>query len=316
MTRSATTAGLSPSPITTRSQAVHNNVTNNAEESEPTVIRRSTRRAALDAKARITEETKRELERKRRSTSDLKPAHPPLHQSTVSLKAAPGKGAGTIATTEALKHRAAMNDMEDKYEPQAKKVKNDLEEVEEKIEEVKENIEEVKENVEVVTSRIATASAKLTAVQAKYNMNTAHTTAEPLFQQMAKDASTKIGPNDLAAPEMQRLTNTTLEKSDVIAISKRLNKTGSDGTFAYYKHGTETVQSKEGKTVLLNPHIVGKAIYEHNTEKNMGLAGINKALSRNLIQMIVENAAAFPHILKCGKDYFSIVEEPESWHEE
>eukprot|EP00986_Skeletonema_menzelii_P018913 scaffold26769_cov187-Skeletonema_menzelii.AAC.2 len=52
----------------TRSQAVNDRGEENTEEEAPIVIRRSTRRAALDAKARIAEESKREFERKRRST--------------------------------------------------------------------------------------------------------------------------------------------------------------------------------------------------------------------------------------------------------
>jgi len=51
---------LSPSSsVRTRSQAIN-------EDEEP-IVRRSTRRAALDAKARIAEESRKELERKRRS---------------------------------------------------------------------------------------------------------------------------------------------------------------------------------------------------------------------------------------------------------
>lgn len=55
-----TTELLAPAPsVRTRSQAIN-------EEEQP-IVRRSTRRAALDAKVRIAEESRKELERKRRS---------------------------------------------------------------------------------------------------------------------------------------------------------------------------------------------------------------------------------------------------------
>ena len=61
---------LAPSTttITTRSQSNMNNAEGD-ETGAPIVIRRSTRRAALDAKVRIAEESKREFERKRRNRS-------------------------------------------------------------------------------------------------------------------------------------------------------------------------------------------------------------------------------------------------------
>lgn len=209
-------------------------------------------------------------------------------------------------------------EMEDEYESGAKKMKNDLEEVEENMEEVKENIEEVEENLKVVTSRIAKARKTLNAVQAEFVRKTAHSTAELLLGQMAKDGTTKIGPNDPAAPEMQRLTNTTLEQSDVIASSERLKDrpSASDGKFGFFKMGTKTIQNERGETVNLNVHLVAKAKYDYLTEKNTGLAARHNAMSYNLFDAIVENAVYFPHFLKCGEDYFMIVEEPESWDKE
>lgn len=238
------------------------------------------------------------------TTAGLSPSPSPITQSTVPLKAAPGKGAGTIATMEALKKRATMKEMEDEYESGAKKMKNDLEEVE--------------ENLKVVTSRIAKARKTLNAVQAEFVRKTAHSTAELLLGQMAKDGTTKIGPNDPAAPEMQRLTNTTLEQSDVIASSERLKyrPSASDGKFGFFKTGTKTIQNERGETVNLNVHLVAKAKYDYLTEKNTGLAARHNAMSYNLFDAIVENAVYFPHFLKCGEDFFMIVEEPESWDKE
>ena len=61
---------LAPSTtITTRSQAIMNAEEEDETDGAPIVIRRSTRRAALDAKVRIAEESKREFERKRRNRS-------------------------------------------------------------------------------------------------------------------------------------------------------------------------------------------------------------------------------------------------------
>ena len=90
------------------------------------ITRQSTRRAASDsdATARITKETRRGEYERKRSEIEVKTANLPPHTSDVSLMAAPGTGAGTIGTTEALQHKAAMNELNDKYEPEIKKLKN------------------------------------------------------------------------------------------------------------------------------------------------------------------------------------------------
>ena len=133
---------------------------------------------------------------------------------------------------------------------------------------------------------------------------------------MAKNATAKIGPDDTAASEMQQLTNTSLEKSDVIKASRGLQRFPSetDGKFGFYKRGTKTTTNQYGKTVSLNGHLVNTAKWKYLKEKNMGLPKIIAGKSHNLLETIVQNAALLPHFLECGEDYFQVAEEPISWN--
>jgi DNA-binding ferritin-like protein len=279
---------------------------NNADdESAPTVIRRPTRRAELDAKARIAKESKREFDQKR-STLEFEPAALPLQQSTVPLAAAPFTSAGNIAADSTTKKM--KNDL--------KEVEENMKEVEENMKEVKENMKEVKENMEEVESRIDEAKEALFDAHAEYVRKTTHPAAKPLLHQMAKNATAKIGPDDTAASEMQQLTNTSLEKSDVIKASRGLQRFPSetDGKFGFYKRGTKTTTNQYGKTVSLNGHLVNTAKWKYLKEKNMGLPKIIAGKSHNLLETIVQNAALLPHFLECGEDYFQVAEEPISWN--
>lgn len=67
-TATASAESWPPAPSSSASAArTRSQVTNEEDDGAPTAVRRSTRRAAMDAKARIAEESKREFERKRRS---------------------------------------------------------------------------------------------------------------------------------------------------------------------------------------------------------------------------------------------------------
>ena len=297
-----------------------NNKNNNAEdEAEPTI----TRRAALNARDRI-KETRRECEKKR-SEIEVNPANLPPHKSTVSLIAAPGTGAGTVDTTETLKNRAALEEVEDEYKPEIKKLKNNLEEVDDDMEEVEENMEEVdddmeevEENMEEVESRIVESRKILIAARTEYALETAHHTAQPLLGALKEGENTtaEVHPDHPDARPMQKLTGSTLSKGDFKQASQKLQNRPSktDGALAYYNFGTEMIENKRGVKVHKNPSIVKTKQWEIMEKDERGLPNYLAEKSHNLLTGIPENSILLPHILGCGVGYFIIAEEPATWN--
>ena len=65
-----------------------------------------------------------------------------------------------------------------------------------------------------------------------------------------------------------------------------------------------------------NESLVNTAKWKYMEEKNIGLPKIIAGRSHNLLDKIVRYADLLPHAIGCGKDYFLIAEEPESWDKE
>lgn len=266
---------------------------------------RSTRQAAL-------EETRRECEKKR-SEIEINTANLLPHKSDVPLKAAPFKGAGTTAPAEALQNKAAMNELNDKYEPEIKKLKNDLEEVDDDMEEVEENMEEVE-------SRIVETRKILIAAQAEFSLETAHHTVQPVLEafQEGKITTAVVYPDHPEARPMQQLTGSTLSKGDFKQASQKLQNRPSktDGALAYYNFGTEMIENKRGVKVHKNPSIVKTKQWEIMEKDERGLPNYLAEKSHNLLTGIPENSILLPHVLGCRETYWLIAEEPESWSKE
>ena len=269
---------------------------NNAEEeAEPTITRRSTRQAALDATARITKETRRGEYERKRSEIEVNTANLQPHTSNVSLMAAPGTGAGTIGTTEALKKKAAFEALDEEFAPHAKKVKEDLDDNDRKILEA--------------CKILAAAETELW-----------HPKARPLHdaikQQGGEKATAKLKPTHAAASRMQQMTGSSLSEDDIKGASRRLqnNPSETNGDCAFYKWGDETVENKRGKNVIKNLSIVNTAKWEILEKEERGLPDYLAGKSRKLKEMIPKHANLLPHIIGCGVDYFRLAGAPESWN--
>ena len=211
--------------------------------------------------------------------------------------AAPGKGAGTIGTTEALKKKAAFEALDEEFAPHAKKVKEDLDDIDRK----------------TLEARKILAAAETELL---------HETATPLLdaieQQGGGKASAKLKPTHAAASRMQQLTNSKLSQGDIKEASRSLQKNPSetDGACAYYKFGTKMIENKRGVKVLKNQSIVASERWKILEEDGRGLPDYNAGRSHNLLTEIPKNSILLPHIFGCAEGYWLIAEEPESWSNE
>ena len=208
--------------------------------------------------------------------------------------AAPGKGAGTIGTTEALKKKTALEAVDEEFAPHAKKVKEELDDVDRHVKEAYKILEAVKTKL-------------------------LHPKAIPLHdaikQERGGKATAKLDPDNAAASRMQKMTNSILSKRDVKKASWHLqnNPSETDGDCAFYKYGDETIENKRGKIVIKNLSIVKTEQWKMLEKDNRGLPGYIARKSRNLKELIPKYSKLLANIFDCGKDYWLIAEEPKSW---